>query len=283
MNYERIYNALIQKRQVHILRKDQCWCERHHIVPKSFGGRRIVSNLVNLTPREHFVAHRLLARIAETKYGRLSKQHRYMLQALQCMANQHDHNVIKLTPRGYQALRKIYRESITGKNNRSFRKRGKASKSFGRKPTAKSIAKNRASHLGRKHMHHPTTDVGIVVPPESVDHYLSLGYVLGMSKHECISKGISGKKQKHMYHPITQKQVHSQPEDIQGYLEQGYVFGRSERSRQIHSEKIKGKLRFYDKDTNSGFYVQPDLIVETYKLGHRPARRALEKLHELGY
>lgn len=39
--------------------------EKHHIIPKSLGGSNDVSNIAKLTPREHFIAHRLLLRVTE--------------------------------------------------------------------------------------------------------------------------------------------------------------------------------------------------------------------------
>lgn len=61
--YQKVYNDLIQKRKNNpIFKKDQ-YCECHHIIPKCMGGTDNKENLVNLTPREHFIAHLLLARI----------------------------------------------------------------------------------------------------------------------------------------------------------------------------------------------------------------------------
>src|SRR4051812_31227304 len=40
--------------------------ETHHIVPKSIGGSNDEENLVELTPREHFVAHLLLPKILKS-------------------------------------------------------------------------------------------------------------------------------------------------------------------------------------------------------------------------
>lgn len=40
-----------------------CGFERHHIVPRALGGSNAKDNIVPLTPREHFVAHLLLAKI----------------------------------------------------------------------------------------------------------------------------------------------------------------------------------------------------------------------------
>ncbi len=38
--------------------------ETHHIIPRSLGGSDDVSNLVHLTPREHYISHRLLTKIS---------------------------------------------------------------------------------------------------------------------------------------------------------------------------------------------------------------------------
>lgn len=59
MNYERIYNQLIEKRKVHKLTG---YTETHHIQPKSLGGSDSKDNLVELTAKEHFIAHLLLAK-----------------------------------------------------------------------------------------------------------------------------------------------------------------------------------------------------------------------------
>lgn len=60
MNYQKIYDSLIQKRIDHPLYKNNCYCEKHHIIPKSLGGTNDYTNLINLTAREHYIAHLLL-------------------------------------------------------------------------------------------------------------------------------------------------------------------------------------------------------------------------------
>lgn len=73
MNYQKIYNQLIEKRQINkICIKEYKHLyplepspERHHIIPKSLGGSNKKDNLVILTCREHFVAHQLLVKIAQ--------------------------------------------------------------------------------------------------------------------------------------------------------------------------------------------------------------------------
>ena len=61
MDYLKHYNLLILKAQARI-QTASTRMERHHIVPKSLGGNNDHSNIVNLTPREHFIAHWLLHR-----------------------------------------------------------------------------------------------------------------------------------------------------------------------------------------------------------------------------
>jgi len=60
MNYKLHYERLIERAKD---RKLDCYTESHHIVPKSMNGNDDKDNLVNLTAREHFVAHILLVKI----------------------------------------------------------------------------------------------------------------------------------------------------------------------------------------------------------------------------
>ena len=70
MNYQKVYNALIAKRRQHPIAKvrvgskyglyDGSYTETHHIIPKCMGGTNTQGNLIELSAREHFVAHKLL-------------------------------------------------------------------------------------------------------------------------------------------------------------------------------------------------------------------------------
>lgn len=69
MNYEKIYNQLIdnatsnkvERLGLHFI--GELYVEKHHVIPRAHGGENGENNLVPLTAREHFIAHRLLARI----------------------------------------------------------------------------------------------------------------------------------------------------------------------------------------------------------------------------
>ena len=67
MNYEKIYNDLMTKARSENRKKGKgVYYEAHHIVPKCLGGEgterqwRTHPNIVLLTGREHFIAHKLL-------------------------------------------------------------------------------------------------------------------------------------------------------------------------------------------------------------------------------
>lgn len=63
--YTKIYFQLIDKRKKQVLLKEEVYCEKHHIIPKSLGGTNDENNLVNLLPREHFIAHLLLTKMVK--------------------------------------------------------------------------------------------------------------------------------------------------------------------------------------------------------------------------
>lgn len=61
MNWQRVYNELMARAQER--GTVQGYSERHHVVPKAHGGSDHADNLVQLTAREHFLAHWVLWRI----------------------------------------------------------------------------------------------------------------------------------------------------------------------------------------------------------------------------
>ena len=64
MNYLNVYNNLINKvKSEGRIKSGGLYYECHHIIPKCLGGNNLKDNLVLLTAREHFIAHKLLAKI----------------------------------------------------------------------------------------------------------------------------------------------------------------------------------------------------------------------------
>lgn len=58
LKYDDFIAAILNNRGRHI--SDDLYYETHHIVPKSCGGSNDENNLIDLYPREHFIAHKLL-------------------------------------------------------------------------------------------------------------------------------------------------------------------------------------------------------------------------------
>ena len=61
MNYSNVYDSLILRARSRTSLEG--YSERHHILPKSLGGSNESENLVDLTGREHYLAHKLLVKI----------------------------------------------------------------------------------------------------------------------------------------------------------------------------------------------------------------------------
>lgn len=109
MDYQKHYNLLVKKAQERIL---EGYVEKHHILPKCLGGGDELSNLVALTPEEHFVAHQLLVKI----YPNEPK----LLFAVHMMCNGNDK--IRRNNKMYGWLRKKCNEALSI-NKRNPRKK----------------------------------------------------------------------------------------------------------------------------------------------------------------
>lgn len=60
MNYKEHYNRLNKRARNRVL---EGYVEHHHIIPRCLGGKDCANNIVQLTAREHYVAHQLLIRM----------------------------------------------------------------------------------------------------------------------------------------------------------------------------------------------------------------------------
>jgi hypothetical protein len=67
MNYKKVYKNIINRANSRNWNRKFApeYVERHHIVPRSLGGKDTKDNLVFLTAREHFICHWLLYKLSE--------------------------------------------------------------------------------------------------------------------------------------------------------------------------------------------------------------------------
>jgi hypothetical protein len=116
MNYSNVYHRLILNAKE---RNDLSgYKERHHILPRSLGGLDTPENLVDLTAREHFIAHLLLAKIHGGK----------MIHAVYMMSTRNGY-----TNRTYEKMRILFINGIKNNKGRSL----KISKALKGRPKSK--------------------------------------------------------------------------------------------------------------------------------------------------
>ena len=112
--YTKYYNQLVESRKL-MNRKFQTGFEKHHIIPKSLGGNDTKSNLVVFTPREHCLAHLLLAKM----FSGTSKAK--MIMALNALMKLRNNNRNVLNSREYENLRKDHYKAIMDPDFRAYR------------------------------------------------------------------------------------------------------------------------------------------------------------------
>ncbi len=153
--YTKWYNNITENAKNRILSD---YTESHHIQPRSLGGSDDVTNLVDLTPREHFICHWLLVKMTS------GKDHHRMLNALRMMRaeNQNQERYkTKITARVYESIKKEYSKlqstQFRGKGNGFYGKthsdearRRISEANTGRKPPQHEIDKLKQSLLKRK-------------------------------------------------------------------------------------------------------------------------------------
>ena len=147
MNYQKIYNNIVLKRQLHSF---SGYGENHHIIPKSMGGKNTKSNMVRLTAREHFIAHWLLKKIHNNKE---------MIFAFFAMTKMGNKTQKRYNSKSFQYARQAMAlhlsETRSGEGHPMFGLKGDKSPNYGSKRSEKTkmalsaSAKNRTSKNGR--------------------------------------------------------------------------------------------------------------------------------------
>lgn len=120
MDYKKIYENLINNvRDLSRVKvKGGEKYENHHIIPKSIGGDNSSDNLILLTPKEHYICHRLLVEIYKDTPFRNK-----MWYAMWCMINGYG-NQKRYSPssRIYQSLRENFYTNVKPFNGRVCKK-----------------------------------------------------------------------------------------------------------------------------------------------------------------
>lgn len=208
MDYLQQYNKLIETRKLLNRKKnDGNYYEKHHIIPKSCGGKNDKDNLILLTFREHYIAHLLLVKIYS---GEFKKKMQY---ALWIMGNNKNKSNRILSSSQYEncklAMLSVMKNRIISKETRE--KISKANK--GRKRSEETKEKFKS----------------LVVSQETKDkiRIANLGKKLSEETREKISKANKGK----IFSEETKK--------ILSEIGKNKIF--SEETKKKISEALKGK------------------------------------------
>jgi hypothetical protein len=143
LNYSDAYDRLMERARNRLLHED-IYRERHHVEPRSIGGTDEPSNIVDLTGKEHFVAHWLL-----TKFKTGSERIK-MLHAFGMMSR-----LGELSGVEYEACRKAISEARRNASPETLKRmseRQKGEKAFwyGKKMPEETKAKMSEAAKGRK-------------------------------------------------------------------------------------------------------------------------------------
>lgn len=144
------------------------YSENHHIISKSFGGTNDKTNLIRLSGREHFIVHRLLAKI----YPNSGMVHAIFKMA--CTGN------YKHTAKTYEILRiahaKRISENIVGNNKKSKALKGRQqteehirSRTESRKNSKNSWHSNETKQkIGKANKGKPSPWLGKTIPSDII-------------------------------------------------------------------------------------------------------------------
>jgi len=231
--YSRWYDALITKAQNRTI---DGYAEKHHIIPRSIGGSDSSTNLVNLTAKEHYIAHALLwkMKFPSPYHSKMSYALRLMIFGAGTKKQLRDY---KSHSRIYESVRvefsQYHSKNMSGENN-SF---------YGKKHTQESI--NKALQTKKETGNH-----GFKFTP---------GHKLSEEAIKKISVANTGRTWDKMFSPEElqiRKQKRSEETRIRNT---GQIF--SEERRKKISEKALGRIP-YNKGVKGVVKQSPDSIAK---------------------
>lgn len=168
MNYQKIYDQIILRAQSESRKKvkDGVYFENHHIIPVCLDGSNKKDNLVLLTAREHFVAHKLLVEI----YPDNSKL-KYALWMLITAKGNNQQRYTRVSSREYSRVKeefsKICSIRMSGENHPMYdvHRFGELAPNWGKKGELAPFYKHNHSKETKLKMHY--SSVGV---PKSEEH-----------------------------------------------------------------------------------------------------------------
>jgi hypothetical protein len=166
MDYKKHYDLLMETRRERNKISGAIY-ENHHIMPKSLGGSDDQSNMILLTPREHYIAHWLLWRIYRNKE---------MAFAFYCMIKMNKRTENITSSRAYEEAKSARREFII-ENNKKYHTGKKISEKD------KELTSQRFKNIPKSEEHRKKISDSNKGKPKSDQHREKLSLSL-MGKHK---------------------------------------------------------------------------------------------------
>lgn len=143
--YSKVYWNIITRAKMRVNTK---YVEKHHIIPKCLGGTNKKSNIVELTPKEHYLCHRLLTKMTN---GDDKKKMVYAWWAMTVHTSRYTNgNRYVVTGKRYETARTEYRKLVIGKP-KSKEHREKLGKYERTPEIRKAISDSRKAQIGKQH------------------------------------------------------------------------------------------------------------------------------------
>ena len=198
MNYEKIYNQLIEHRKQNPIVDKSIGTERHHIKPKKIYPEleKDKDNIVRLTYKEHFLAHHLLFNMYLQQYGEHDQRTIKMAYAFKRMKFDKKHHC-QITMKQYEKVRKIVADDLSKNSKKHW----------------KSLSGNDYQKF--------------------VDSHTQYGKNNGMYGKGYLLKGQNNGayNKKWIFNPITQEQKYVSKDIVNQYIENGWKFGLLRKSK----------------------------------------------------
>lgn len=172
--YTNIYNEIINRAKLQRRVKSlETYYESHHILPKSLGGNNDIENKVLLTFKEHYICHRLLPKMVETKQHRVKMNYAlYMMNKSsghQYRQLSHHQRMICLEANRNACKNRNHKPNLGNKHSKETKQLLKES-STGRKHSEETIQKIKENNIRTNESRGKKTSAALTGKKKSEDH-----------------------------------------------------------------------------------------------------------------
>lgn len=203
--------------------------ERHHIIPKIFGGSNDKNNIINLYPKEHYICHRLLTKM--TNGENQKKMSRAMFAMINFNNQYQKNNRYFPCSRTFSLIKENYSKSIKGRPGPNL---GKHMTAEAKRKQSKSMLGRTAWNKGKNRTDEDKQKIRDGIKKANPDGKLCWNIGIPVSKETAdkIRKANTGKRW--IYNPyIFGQRKQLNPDKLSPYLNDGWLMGIGPRKKDL--------------------------------------------------